>query len=323
MMPLYPDIKPYADHRLAVASPHELYIEECGDPEGIPVLFVHGGPGAGCNSKSRCFFNPEHYRIILFDQRGAGRSSPHAALDGNNTQALVEDIEAIREYLGIARWCLFGGSWGSTLSLVYAQTYPQRVLGLILRGVFLCREQDINWFYRHGANQVFPDYWEDFIYPIAEKDRHDLVAAYYQLLIGDNELARMSAAKAWARWEASCASLRPNHELVEHFSDPHTALSLARIEAHYFVNRGFLQTDQIIRNAGKLTGIPGIIVHGRYDMICTLDNAVSLHNSWPDSELHIVRDAGHATSDPSIVDALVRATREMARKLRSAGDERG
>jgi proline iminopeptidase len=316
MMTLYPEIKSSHQYRLKVQAPHELYLEESGDPDGIPVLFVHGGPGGGCDKKSRRFFDPERYRIILYDQRGAGQSTPHAELDHNNTQALVDDIEAIRQYLGIDQWVLFGGSWGSTLSLVYAQAFPKRVMGLILRGIFLCRDQDLQWFYQQGANLVFPDYWGDYIYPIANDKRHDFIQAYYDLLTGDNELTRMGAAKAWSLWEGRCATLRPNHEVVERFGDPHMALAMARIEAHYFVNKGFLNANQLLVNADKLAGIPGIIIHGRYDMICTLDNAVSLHNVWPDSQLNIIRDAGHASSEPSIADALVRATRDMAKRFR-------
>ncbi len=320
MMTLYPEIKSYAKHHLPVEVPHSLYIEESGNPDGLPVLFVHGGPGGGCHPKNRCFFDPEHYRIILFDQRGAGQSTPHAELLNNHSQALVHDIEAIREYLGIEQWILFGGSWGSTLSLLYAQDHPERVMALILRGVFLCRDKDLHWFYQDGASQVFPDYWEDFVHPIEKECRHDFIRAYYELLTGGNELARMGAAKAWSLWEAHCATLRPNHELIEHFGEPHAALALARIEAHYFVNKGFLEPNQILNSADKLAGIPGIIVHGRYDMICTLDNAVALHNVWPDSQLNIIRDAGHASSEPSIVDALVRATRDMIRRFRPEND---
>lgn len=316
MMTLYPEIKPYRRQQLAVDPPHELYVEECGDPDGIPVLFVHGGPGGGCDSRSRCFFDPERYRIILFDQRGCGRSTPHAELGNNHTQALIDDIEAVRETLGVEQWVLFGGSWGSTLSLLYAQQHPQRVLGLILRGIFLCRSQDLEWFYQQGASRIYPDYWADFQRPVAADRRHNMVRAYYELLTGDNELARMGAAKAWSLWEGRCATLRPSHETEEHFGDPHVALALARIEAHYFVNNAFLEHNQILANAANLAGIPGTIVHGRYDMICTLDNAVELHRAWPESELQIIRDAGHSSSEPSIVDALVRATRDMARQLR-------
>lgn len=315
MMTLYPEIKPYARHRLKVGAPHELYVEESGDPGGIPILFVHGGPGGGCDRKNRCFFDPEAYRIILFDQRGAGRSTPHSELENNTTTELIADIEAIREFLGIEKWILFGGSWGATLSLLYAQQYTERVMALILRGIFLCREMDIQWFYQEGASYIFPDHWEDYLHPIPKAQRNELVSAYYHVLTGDNELARMAAAKAWSLWEANCATLRPNHELVEHFGDPHTALALARIEAHYFYNKGFIEDNQILNNASKLADIPGIIVHGRYDMVCRLDNAVALHNAWPQSVLQIIRDAGHASSEPSITDALVRATRDMAKRF--------
>ncbi|MFA7554278.1 MAG: prolyl aminopeptidase [Spongiibacteraceae bacterium] len=323
MMTLYPDIKPYLRHQLSVSAPHQLYIEECGDPDGIPVLYVHGGPGGGCGEKSRCFFDPKRYRIILFDQRGAGKSTPHAELSNNTTQDLIDDIEVIREYLGIEKWVLFGGSWGSTLSLLYAQVFPERVMALILRGVFLCRDQDLHWFYQRGASQIFPDYWEDFIEPVEKNKRDNLVAAYYDLLTGDNELARMGAAKAWSLWEARCATLRPNHDVVEHFLDPHTALAMARLEAHYFINKGFLKPNQILADAGRLAGIPGIIVHGRYDMICTLDNAVSLHNLWSDSQLNIIRDAGHSSSESSIIDALIRATRDIAHRFSPSRDDDG
>ena len=312
---LYPEIKAYARHRLPVESPHEIYVEESGDPEGVPVLFVHGGPGAGCDPRNRCFFDPERYRIILFDQRGAGQSTPHAELSQNTTQSLIDDIERIRIHLGIERWILFGGSWGSTLSLLYTQQQPERVMALILRGVFLARQVDVSWLFQAGASRLFPDYWEDYVRPVAVSERADLVAAYYQLLTGDNEVARMAAAKAWAGWEARCATLRPNLEIVEHFVDPHIALALARIEAHYFVNHSFIRENQIIEDVAKLEGIPGTIVHGRYDTVCPLDNAYELHRHWKESELHIVRDAGHAASEPGITDALIRATRRMAERF--------
>ena len=243
MLTLYPDIRPYATHRLVVDSPHELYLEECGSPDGIPVLFVHGGPGGGCSVKNRCFFDPEKYRIILFDQRGAGRSTPHAMLEGNDTDALVADMERIREYLGINKWVLFGGSWGSTLSLVYAQKHTQRVEALILRGIFLCRKQDIDWFYQSGASRLFPDHWRAYLAPVAEDQRDNLVAAYYRLLTGDNEIARMAAAKAWSVWEARCSTLHGSTDLVEQFADPRHALAMARIEAHYFINDFFLRPN--------------------------------------------------------------------------------
>ena len=316
MLTLYPEIKPYTTHKLAVDGIHTLYVEESGNVDSLPVLFVHGGPGAGCEPRNRCFFDPEIYRIVLFDQRGAGRSTPHAGLEDNHTDALIDDMERIREALGISRWVLFGGSWGSTLSLLYAQRHPDRVMGLILRGIFLGRRCDIQWLFQEGASRVFPDYWDDYLRPIAPERRHDMVSAYYELLTGDNELARMGAAKAWSGWEAHCATLRPNIDVYEHLVDPHVALSLARIESHYFMNDCFIRENQIIEEADKLSGIPGIIVHGRYDMVCPMDNAHALHRAWPEADLHIVRDAGHVASEPGIIDSLVRATRRMVDRLR-------
>lgn len=323
MQLLYPEIKPYQRHDLKVDDIHTLYLEECGDPEGIPILFVHGGPGAGFSKHDRRFFDPEKYRIILFDQRGSGRSTPHAELSANTTQHLIDDIEAIRNYLSIDKWVLFGGSWGSTLSLLYAQSYPEYVNGLILRGIFLCREKDLNWFYQSGADQIFPDYWMDFVKPIAPDKRDNMISAYYEKLTGDNELAKMAAAKAWSLWEGRSATLRPSPDVVSTFSDPHLAVSLARIEAHYFVNQTFLEEGHIIANVDKLEGIPGTIIHGRYDMVCTLDNAVSLNQAWADSELQIIRDAGHSSHEPSIVDALIKATNAMALLLAGEGDQSG
>ena len=321
MMTLYPEIKPYRQHQLPVQSPHELYVEESGNPDGLPVLFVHGGPGSGTSAKNRCYFDPDKYRIILFDQRGAGQSTPHAELSDNTTQALLADMETIREALDVEQWILFGGSWGSTLSLLYAQQYRERVMALILRGIFLFRDEDLEWFYQRGASDIFPDHWEDFLRPIPKPQRNDLITAYHQLLTGDNELARMAAAKSWCAWEAHCATLRPNPNMVELFSEPHFALAMARIEAHYMINQGFIEPNQILANANKLAGIPGIIVHGRYDMVCRLSNATALHHAWPESQLNIVRDAGHASSEPSITDALVRATRAMARRFRPEDDD--
>lgn len=315
MMGLFPAIKPYVTHSLAVDEPHVLHVEECGSPEGIPVLFVHGGPGAGCEPWHRRFFDPEQYRIVLFDQRGCGRSAPHAELAGNDTWALVRDMERIREHLGIDRWVLFGGSWGATLSLAYAETHPDRVLGLVLRGIFLCRAEEIRWFYQEGAHRIFPDYWEEYLRPIPPEERGDLVRAYYARLTGDDELARMAAAKAWSRWEARTSTLLPRKEVVEHFSDPYTALGLARIECHYFMNDAFLEHDQLVRDADRLREIPGVIVHGRYDVVCPLESAWRLHRAWPRAEIRIIPDAGHSAAERGITDALVRATVDFARRL--------
>ncbi len=315
MHTLYPELSPYVQHSLAVEPPHVLHVEECGNPQGIPVLFVHGGPGAGCEDYHRRFFDPERYRIILFDQRGCGRSTPHASLDGNTTQALVMDMERIREHLGVDKWLLFGGSWGSTLSLVYAEAHPQRVLGLVLRGIFLCRSHEIRWFYQEGASRLFPEYWQSYLSPIPETERHDLVSAFYRRLTGENEMERMAAAKAWSLWEGRTSTLKPSEAVVDHFANPYTALSLARIECHYFVNDSFLEADQILRDADRLKGIPGVIVHGRYDVVCPVENAWQLKQAWPEAELKVIPDAGHSASEPGTVDALVQATIDFAERL--------
>ena len=316
MRQLYPDIKPYKTHQIKVDEPHVLHVEESGIAEGIPVLFVHGGPGAGCEAYHRRFFDPNVYRIILFDQRGSGQSTPHAELEGNNTQALVADMEVIRETLGINRWLLFGGSWGSTLSLVYAQTQPDRVMGLIVRGIFLCRPKEIEWFYQSGADRIFPDYWQDYLKPIPESERDDLLKAYHQRLTGEDDIARMHAAKAWSIWEGRTATLRQNKNVIDHFADAHTALSLARIESHYFMHNAFLEENQILNNANKLLNIPGVIVQGRYDLICPMESAWDLHQTWPKAELKIIADAGHSATEPATVDALITATDELARSLK-------
>jgi proline iminopeptidase len=315
MPELYPDILPYAVHRLAVDDRHALYVEECGSAKGIPALFLHGGPGAGCEPYHRRFFDPTRYRVVLFDQRGAGRSVPHADLSDNTTWHLVADIERIRELLGIERWLVFGGSWGSTLALAYAQTHPERVSALVLRGIFLCRDDEIRWFYQQGASRLFPDYWADFVAPVAPADRDDMLGAYHRLLTGADDIARMAAAKAWSTWEGRTATLLPNPSVVNHFGDPHVALSLARIESHYFVHQAFLRPGQLLEDAARLAGVPTVIVHGRYDVICPVENAWALHRALPGSELVIVPDAGHAASEPGIRSALVEATDRFARAL--------
>jgi len=312
---LYPPIAPYATHRIPVDAIHELYLEECGNPRGIPAVFLHGGPGAGCGSSHRRFFDPTRYRILLFDQRGSGRSTPHAGLEANTTWHLVEDMERIRRELGIDRWLVFGGSWGSTLALLYAQTHPDRVLALVVRGIFMCRTQEIHWFYEEGASWVFPDSWQDFLAPIPKEERGDLLQAYHRRLTGNDDIARMAAAKAWSIWEGSTATLLPDSDLQAYFADPHVALGLARIECHYFVNHAFLQPSQVLRDASRLAGIPGVIVQGRYDLICPLRSAWELHRAWPQSTLEIVPDAGHAAFEPGIRSALVTATDRFARAL--------
>ena len=311
MSELYPASKPYVTHSLKVDVPHILHVEEYGNPEGHAVVFLHGGPGAGCEPYHSRFFDPESYRIILFDQRGCGKSTPHAELEGNDTQALVADMELIRERLGIEKWVVFGGSWGSTLALVYAQTHPARVLGLILRGIFLCRDKEIQWFYQEGASRLAPDYWQDYLNLIPEEERHDMLQAYYRRLIAQDEVTRMAAARAWSVWEGRTATLLGRKEVVEHFADPFVALSIARIEAHYFVNKAFLQDNQILNNMNKISHIPGVIVQGRYDIICPMENAWELHQLWPKSRLEIINDAGHAASEPGILSALVLACDAM------------
>ncbi len=308
---LYPEISPYVQHSLQVDSTHTLHLEECGNPDGIPVLFVHGGPGGGYQPIHRQFFNPDAYRIVLFDQRGCGQSRPHAGLTNNTTAHLIEDIEKIRTHLKIDKWLLFGGSWGSTLSLLYAQCYPERVLGLILRGIFLCRQQDIQWFYQQGASRIYPDYWEDFIEPIALEDRHDIVSAYYQVLTSEDEIARMRAAEAWSVWEGRTSNLVTDKNTVAHFGDPFHALSMARIECHYFVHDAFIEQNQIIKNMPVLETIPIQIIHGRHDMVCPIDQAYALKQAAPHAKLTICEASGHSAMETEITAALVAATDEF------------
>ncbi|MCB1785502.1 MAG: prolyl aminopeptidase [Gammaproteobacteria bacterium] len=312
MRDLYPEILPYRAQHLAVDDRHSLYVEEVGHPDGQPALFLHGGPGAGCEPYHRRFFDPQRYRVVLFDQRGAGRSTPHAELRDNTTWDLVADIERIREHLGIDRWLVFGGSWGSTLALAYAQTHPERVSALVLRGIFLCRPHEIAWFYQQGASRLFPDYWQDYVAPIDIAERGDLLSAYHRLLTGDDELRRLAAAKAWSLWEGRTATLMPNDQVAAHFVQPHVALSLARIECHYFMHDTFLRPNQLLEDAHRLKGIPGVIVHGRYDAICPLENAWELHRAWAGSELAIIPGAGHSATEPGIRSRLVEATDAFA-----------
>jgi len=312
---LYPELHPYFQQFLQVDETHRLYIEESGNPDGIPVIFLHGGPGANSEPYHRRYFDPEKYRIILFDQRGCGQSTPHASLQDNTSHDLVQDMERIRAVLEIKKWVVFGGSWGSTLALLYAEKYPAHVHALVLRGIFLCRDQDVKWFYQQGTSALFPDYWQDYLAPIPESERGDMISAYYKRLTGEDELAKMRAAEAWSTWEGRTACLLNNHELVDYFSDPYVALSVARIESHFFVNQSFLEPDQIIEDAHILKDIPGYIVHGRYDVICPVQQAWDLHKAWPESELNIIADAGHAVSEPGITQRLIEITDELAGEL--------
>lgn len=315
MPKLFPEIRPNRQFHLETEPPHEIYVEECGNETGLPVVFLHGGPGGGCEPVHRRYFDPEIYRIVLLDQRGCGRSRPHAELEGNHSQGLVADLERVRRVLEIEQWVVFGGSWGSTLALLYAQAFPERVLALILRGTFLGRRQDVQWFYQSGANRVFPDYWAEFKAMIPEAEQGDMVAAYYHRLTGDDEIARMAAAKAWAAWEGRCATLYPNKTTRAFFGDPHVALALARIESHFFFHDVFLEPNQILRDSYRLRNLPGVIVHGRYDMVCPVENAMALQRVWPGAELVVVPGAGHSASEPGIQDALLKATAEVARRL--------
>lgn len=311
---LYPPIDPYNEGRLGVGNGHELYFEECGNPAGLPALLVHGGPGGGCNPTMRRYHDPRRYRIILFDQRGCGRSTPHASLDHNTTWDLVADIERLRLHLGIERWQLLGGSWGSTLSLAYAETHPERVTALILRGIFLLRQRELAWFYQEGCSWLYPDAFEYFQRIIPPAERGDMIAAYHRRLTGPDKAARLAAARAWSVWEGTTLALIQDPERIRMFGAESYALAFASIECHYFVNRGFLERDdQLLLNADRLAGIAGVIVHGRYDVVTPLRNAWDLKKAWPRADLRIVPDAGHAMTEAGIIHELVTATRQFAR----------
>ncbi len=312
---MYPPIRSHHTEYLEVGGGHTLYLEESGRRDGLPVVFLHGGPGVGCAPIHSQFFDPEKYRIILFDQRGAGKSRPHAGLENNTTQDLVEDIERLRQHLGVEQWVVFGGSWGSSLALAYAEAYPQYVKGLILRGIFLCRDEDVRWFYQEGASRLFPDYWQDFLAPIAEEERGDMVSAYYKRLTGEDELARLRAAEAWCVWEGRTSTLRSSRSADAHFSAPFLALAMARIECHYFMHNAFMQPNQLLENASALQGIPGDIIHGRYDVICPVDQAYALSAAWPEAELVVVPEAGHSAFEEGNAKALLEATDRMAARF--------
>ncbi len=313
MTTLYPEIDPHASGLLRVDDVHEIYWEVSGNPTGKPVVFLHGGPGGGTEPKHRRFFDPKKYRIVLLDQRGCGKSRPHASLVNNTTWHIVQDIEALREHLKIERWQVFGGSWGSTLALAYAQKHPERVTELVLRGIFTFAKDEMDWFYRDGTRMLFPDAYADFLAAIPPEEHGDIVAAYHKRLTGDDPKARASAARAWSLWECRVATLLPDPDLVRHCDESSFTLAFARIECHYFVNNGFLKSDtQLLDNIDVMRDIPGVIVHGRYDVICPPRNAWRLHQAWPESSLTLVDDAGHSANEPGIVRALVRATNSFA-----------
>jgi len=312
----YPPIECFRSGFLEVGSGHRIYWEESGNPNGIPIVFLHGGPGSGTEPGHRCFFNPQIYRIVLLDQRGCGKSQPHSSLKDNTTWHLVADIEKLRAHLKIEKWVVFGGSWGSTLSLAYAETHPDRVLALILRGIFLGRKKELHWFYQFGAHHIFPDEWEKYLDPIPPSERADLISAYYRALTSSDLATRRRAAQAWAGWEGATLKLffDPN-QFLQFTQDDH-ADAIARIECHYFINHCFFDTDNwLIENVSKIRHIPAIIIQGRYDIICPMESAWELHKAWPEAEFEIVKDAGHAASEPSITDALIRAADYFATTL--------
>ena len=312
-MELFPNIEPFNTFYLPVSDLHTIYVEESGNKNGKPVIFLHGGPGGGVDPKYRRYFNPDKWRIIMFDQRGCGKSTPFAELKENTTWDLVDDIEKIRNHLSIDRWVIYGGSWGSTLSLAYSQTYPDSCKALILRGIFLVRKKEIHWFYQEGASKIFPDDWQSFIAPIPIEKRDNLLEAYYNLLIGKDSSKKIEAAKAWSTWEGSTVRLIQDKDFIGDFSDEKFAEAFARIESHYFMNNAWFDSDNhLIENVDKIRHIPAVIVHGRYDVICPVENAWELHQAWPESELHIIPDAGHSIFEEGIKDKILEYTEKFS-----------
>ena len=310
---MFPDIEPYRRGRLKVSALHTLYFEECGNPAGRPLVFLHGGPGGGVDPQHRRYFDPRKWRIVLFDQRGCGRSTPHAELRENTTWDLVADIERLREHLGIERWLVFGGSWGSTLALAYAESHAARVRALVLRGIFLLRASEVTWFYQHGASEIYPDAWEAFLAAIPRREHGDLLRAYYKRLTSRDAKTRRAAARAWSVWEGSTSRLVSDPALIKKFTGGRFAAAFARIEAHYFVNGGFFRRDdQLLREVGRIRHIPSVIVQGRYDVVCPMRSAWDLHRAWPEAELVVVPDAGHSMSESGIRAALIAHTHGFA-----------
>jgi proline iminopeptidase len=317
----YPAIEPYRSGWLRVSPVHEIYWEECGNPRGKPAVFVHGGPGAGAGESSRRFFDPRRYRIVLFDQRGCGRSRPDARLEDNTTWHLVDDMERLREFLGIERWLVFGGSWGSTLALAYSQAHPARVSELVLRGIFMLRKWEIDWFYQDGAGAIYPDRWEEYVAVIPPRERADLVGAYYRRLVSPNRATRVRAARAWSIWEAATSFLEPSESNIAQWGREEFAVAVARIECHYFVNKGFMRReDQLLRGVDRIRQVPAVIVQGRYDVVCPIRTAWDLHRCWPEADFRIVGDAGHSAQEPGTLHELVSATDRFAKpRARRAG----
>ena len=311
---LYPEIEPFDSGFLKVSALHTMYYEQSGNPNGKPVVFLHGGPGGGTNAKCRRFFDPAVYRIVLFDQRGCGKSTPHAELTDNTTWDLVADIERVREHLGIDRWQVFGGSWGSTLALAYAQTHPDKVSELVLRGIFMLRRWELEWFYQKGCDALYPDAWETYLDAIPEVERGDLMSAYHRRLTSPDAKTRTDAARAWSVWEGATSFLWQDKSHIESSAEDEFALAFARIECHYFVNGGFFEhDDQLLRNVERIRNIPAVIVQGRYDVVCPLRSAWDLHRAWPEADLRIVQDAGHSAFEPGNVHELIEATDRFGR----------
>ena len=309
MLSLYPPIEPYRTGFLPVPDGHVLYFEESGNPNGKPVVFLHGGPGGGSEPRHRQFFDPAAYRIVVYDQRGCGKSTPFASLEANTTWDLVADIERLREHVGIDKWQVFGGSWGSTLALAYAETHPERVTELVLRGIFLVRPWEIDWFYQGGCSHLFPDAWEDFLAPIPADERHDLVAAYHRRLTSNDMEVRTVAARAWSVWEGRTSYLLVNATAVAQHDEDEFATAIARVECHYFVNHCWLDGERsLLANIGRIRHIPGVIVQGRYDVVCPMESAWALHRAWPEAELVVTPDAGHSAFEAGNIDGLIRAT---------------
>ncbi|MEH2393105.1 MAG: prolyl aminopeptidase [Nostoc sp.] len=309
MRELYPAIEPYLEGSLQVSHLHTIHFEESGNPQGQPIVLLHGGPGGGCPPFYRQYFHPEKWRLVMFDQRGCGQSTPHAELRENTTWDLVSDIEKLRQHLGIEKWAVFGGSWGSTLSLAYSQTHASRCTGLILRGIFMLRQKELQWFYQEGASYIFPDAWEEYVKPIAIAERDQMIAAYYKQLTSPDLEIQLAAARAWSIWEASTSRLFLDPELMQKFGENEFASAFARIECHYFMNKGFFETeDQLLLNVDRIRHIPAVIVQGRYDVVCPMISAWELHRAWPEAEFIVVPDAGHSMSEPGICSALIEAT---------------
>ena len=312
-MSLFPPIEPYNDLFLEVSDLHTIHVEEAGNPDGKPVVFVHGGPGGGIETIYRQYFDPEKWRIVLFDQRGCGKSTPFAELAENTTWDLVSDMEKIRDFLHIEKWVVFGGSWGSTLSLAYAQSHPGKVKGLILRGIFLLRHKEIQWFYQEGTSNIYPDAWENYIKPIDKGERDDLLSAYYKRLTSKNREVRLEAAKAWSVWEGSTSKLLQDEKIMQHFGEEDFSEAFARIECHYFIHKGWFDPeDQLLQNISLIRHIPGAIVQGRYDVVCPMITAWELHQAWPEAEFHIIKDSGHSMTEPGIAEKLVQLTEYFA-----------